>query len=156
MNAGRGRRGHALVWDRPLRSRSPRDTWRLAAALLDVTGPRAVLALHGDLGSGKTCFVQGLALALGVADPVTSPTFTLVNEFVGRAPLYHIDLYRLRDPGEMLAMGLQEYLEADGVTAVEWAERAGDLLPASAVHVCLEPGASPRERRVTFRRAAPS
>ena len=109
---------------------------------------RAVLALHGDLGSGKTCFVQGLAIGLDVPRPVTSPTFAIIAEYRGRRPLYHIDLYRVRSPDDALALGLDEYLHADGITVVEWAERAGDLLPAGAVHVRFSRRANPMERDV--------
>jgi tRNA threonylcarbamoyladenosine biosynthesis protein TsaE len=116
-------------------SRSPEETHRLAAELLQAHPGHTVIALHGDLGSGKTCFVQGLAEAIGVTEPVTSPTFTLVNEYRGERLLTHIDLYRLTDPDEALAMGLEELLESDGITAIEWAERAGDLLPPETLHL---------------------
>ena len=129
---------------------SPEETWDVAGKLLDVLSRRAVVALHGELGSGKTCFVQGLALALGIRVPVTSPTFTVINEYRGTRPLYHIDLYRLHDPDEVLALGFEDYLESEGITAIEWPERAGDLLPASAVHVCIEALEQPDERRMTI------
>jgi tRNA threonylcarbamoyladenosine biosynthesis protein TsaE len=133
-------------------SRSPAATRRLAAELARSLGGRGVIALHGDLGSGKTCFVQGLADALGIRRPITSPTFTIAGEYRGDRSLYHLDLYRLRSPEEMLALGFEEYLEADGITAVEWAERAGDLIPPDAVHVHLEASSRPRERTVVIRR----
>ncbi|MBT3295100.1 MAG: tRNA (adenosine(37)-N6)-threonylcarbamoyltransferase complex ATPase subunit type 1 TsaE [Verrucomicrobia bacterium] len=116
-------------------SHSPEETHALAAELLKSLPARAVIALHGDLGSGKTCFVQGLAEALGVTEPVTSPTFTLVNEYMGTRALTHVDLYRLSDPDEALAMGFEELVESDGITAVEWAERAEELLPAETLHL---------------------
>ncbi|NQU39851.1 MAG: tRNA (adenosine(37)-N6)-threonylcarbamoyltransferase complex ATPase subunit type 1 TsaE [Lentisphaerae bacterium] len=116
-------------------SHSPDDTHRLAADLLERLPPRAVIALYGDLGSGKTCFVQGLAMAMGITEPVTSPTFTLVNEYMGTMPLTHIDLYRLSQPDEALAMGIEELLESDGITAIEWAERAEGLFPAHTLHL---------------------
>jgi tRNA threonylcarbamoyladenosine biosynthesis protein TsaE len=135
-------------------TRSPAETRRLAARLCRRLPARAVVALHGDLGSGKTCFVQGLAEALGIKAAVTSPTFTLVNEYRGDRPLVHIDLYRLSHPDEVLALGFEEYLLSDGITAVEWPDRAGDLLPADAWHVTLSPTAHPRHRRVTIRMGA--
>lgn len=116
-------------------SYGPEDTHHLAAEILSSLPDRAVLALYGDLGSGKTCFVQGLAGAMGITEPVTSPTFTLVNEYKGERLLTHVDLYRLNHPDEALAMGFEELVESDGITAVEWAERAEDLLPADTVRL---------------------
>jgi tRNA threonylcarbamoyladenosine biosynthesis protein TsaE len=112
---------------------------------------RATLALHGDLGSGKTCFVQGLAAALKIARSVTSPTFIIVNEYRGERPLFHIDLYRLNSAGEAAGVGLEEYIEADGITAIEWAERAADILPAETVHISFETAAHQSERRIAIR-----
>ena len=131
-------------------SRSPEDTFRLAADLARELRPGDVLALHGELGSGKTTLVQGLARALGIERPVNSPTFTLINEYRGACPLFHIDLYRVRDPGEALDLGLDEYLYGDGITAIEWAERIAELLPPSTLHIRLEPGEQPDERFVTI------
>lgn len=125
---------------------SPEETDALAVHVARVlTAPR-VLALHGELGSGKTFFVQALAAALGIRRPVTSPTFTLVNEYRGICPLIHIDLYRIEDPAGMEALGLDEYLEGDGYVAIEWAERAAHLLPHNTVHVAFERGAAPQQR----------
>ncbi len=129
---------------------SPEETHRVAADLLASLGPGAVLALHGDLGAGKTCFVQGLARALGVKRAVGSPTFTLINEYPGPLPLYHIDLYRINSVNEAFGLGLEEYLESDGITAIEWAERVDELLPASTVHIRLVAGARPEERSITI------
>jgi tRNA threonylcarbamoyladenosine biosynthesis protein TsaE len=114
---------------------TPGETWAIAARMADRLPSRAVLALHGDLGSGKTCFIQGLARALGIERAVTSPTFTMIHEYRGRHNLVHIDLYRVRSPDELLMLGFEEFLEQDGIVAIEWAERAGDLLPAPAIHL---------------------
>jgi tRNA threonylcarbamoyladenosine biosynthesis protein TsaE len=90
-----------------------------------------VLGLCGDLGAGKTHFVKGLADALGTAATVTSPTFTLIHEYLGgRLPLYHFDFYRLDDENEALKIGLDEYLDGDGVCVIEWADKFKNLLPA--------------------------
>ena len=130
----------------------PEETEALAASLVAELPPRSQLALIGDLGSGKTCFVRGLARALGITQPVTSPTFTIINEYAGRVPLYHIDLYRIGGPDEALALGLEDYFER-GVTAIEWPEKAGDLLsPDTTIRVELAVGDQDDERfvRVTW------
>jgi tRNA threonylcarbamoyladenosine biosynthesis protein TsaE len=131
-------------------TQSAAETRALAGEL--AAGLRAgdVLALHGELGAGKTCFIQGLAAALGVREAVSSPTYTLVHEYAGRVPLYHLDLYRLRGADEALAMGLDEWLEGDGVTVIEWAERAAEVLPARTRHVYLWHGRQADERVVEW------
>jgi tRNA threonylcarbamoyladenosine biosynthesis protein TsaE len=131
-------------------TQSAAETRALAGEL--AAGLRAgdVLALHGELGAGKTCFIQGLAAALGVREAVSSPTYTLVHEYAGRVPLYHLDLYRLRGADEALAMGLDEWLEGDGVTVIEWAERAAEVLPARTRHVYLWHGQQADERVVEW------
>lgn len=112
------------------------ETWRVAAEVAALLKPGTVLALWGDLGAGKTTFVQGLGFALGVKRPVTSPTFTLSTEYATpRFKLVHMDLYRLNGPDDLLTIGFPEYLETGAVVAVEWPERAGDLIPPDAVHV---------------------
>ena len=116
--------------DRPLEriSRSPQETRRLGALLGAVLGPGDVVALEGDLGAGKTVFAQGMGSGLGVPDAITSPTFTLIHEYRGRVPFYHVDLYRLSGEagaGEAEAgvIGLEEYLGGDGVAP--WSGRSG-------------------------------
>ncbi|HRZ11626.1 MAG TPA: tRNA (adenosine(37)-N6)-threonylcarbamoyltransferase complex ATPase subunit type 1 TsaE [Kiritimatiellia bacterium] len=137
-------------------SRSPEETFRLAADLARELPRGAVLALHGELGAGKTAFVQGLARALGIDRPVSSPTFTLINEYPGPIPLYHIDLYRIRDSADALGLGLDEYLHGNGITAIEWAERIADLLPPDALHVRLQPGEEMNERLISVSGGRPS
>ncbi len=123
---------------RRVRTHSPEETWALAAGLADGLAPGTVVALHGELGAGKTCFIQGLAAALGIDEPITSPTYTLIGEYEGRLPLHHIDLYRLAGPEEALGLGLEEYFDAGGITAIEWAERAEGLLPPDLLHIRIE------------------
>jgi tRNA threonylcarbamoyladenosine biosynthesis protein TsaE len=94
-----------------------------------------VIALSGDLGAGKTCFVQGLAEGLGIEGPVTSPTFVMIAEHAGRLPLYHADLYRTESLAEIRRLGLEELLDGAGVTAIEWAEKAEPLLPLRTIRV---------------------
>jgi tRNA threonylcarbamoyladenosine biosynthesis protein TsaE len=144
--------------DRVIISCGPEDTWQSAAELVGSIEKQAadkeintVLALHGNLGSGKTCFVQGLAMAMGISQAVTSPTFTIVNEYKGRLPLYHIDLYRLQNAEEAMGFGFEEYLEATGITAVEWAERAGDLIPETAIHINFETLPEADTRKITIK-----
>ena len=123
---------------RIVKTNSPDETWELAAECADELGAGTVIALHGELGAGKTCFIQGLAAALGIDEPITSPTYTLIGEYEGRLPLHHIDLYRLSGPTEALGLGLEEYFDANGITAIEWAERAEGLLPPDLLHVQIE------------------
>ncbi len=106
---------------------------QLAAALPDDT----VLALHGDLGVGKTTFVQGLALGLGIHDPVTSPTFNLYTLYRGPRRLLHLDAYRLDDAGQVDALMLEDFLISPWIAAIEWPERIADWLPDTAWHLDL-------------------
>ncbi len=101
--------------------------------------PGEVLALYGDLGAGKTCLAQGVARGLGVEDRyISSPSFVLVRQYRGKIPFYHIDLYRLKPGREVAGLGLEEYLEGGGVSAVEWAERAEEILPPETLRITIE------------------
>jgi tRNA threonylcarbamoyladenosine biosynthesis protein TsaE len=114
------------------------ETWRVAAEVAEQLTPGMVLALSGDLGAGKTTFMQGVAFALGVKRPITSPTFTLCQEYqTPRFKLVHMDLYRLNGPDDLLTIGFPEHLESGAVVAVEWPERGGDLIPPDALHITL-------------------
>ena len=128
-------------------ARSVEETWQVAGEVARLLKPGTVIALHGDLGSGKTTFVQGLGFALGLRRPVTSPTFTLSTEYQTPAfKLVHMDLYRLSGPDDLLTIGYPEYLETGAVVAVEWPERAGDLIPPDAIHVRFSLAAEPETR----------
>ncbi len=117
---------------------SPEQTWRMGELLGALLGPGDIVCLYGDLGAGKTSLSYGIALGLEVKEQyITSPTFTFVNEYEGRLPFYHIDLYRLKDPEELENIGFEEYLDSDGVTVIEWAERAEDELPKERLSVYL-------------------
>jgi len=130
-------------------TRAPEETWQLAASLLPRMAEGAVIALHGDLGAGKTTFVQGLAQAMGVASPVTSPTFALLGEYRGASQrLIHLDLYRLSSPEELLDIGFLDYLAAPNIVVVEWPERAESLMPPTAWHLYFEAGEDSNTRRV--------
>ena len=100
--------------------------------------PGTVLAYRGDLGMGKTAFTRGLARGLGFTGRVTSPTFTIVNEYEGRIPLFHFDMYRLGGPDELFDIGWEDYLARGGVCAVEWSERVPDAMPPGTLWVTLE------------------
>jgi tRNA threonylcarbamoyladenosine biosynthesis protein TsaE len=115
-------------------------TRALAALLATSLKPGDVILLHGDLGSGKTTFVQGLASALGVDGPVQSPTFTVATQYATRlGTLNHLDLYRLVDPDELEGVGYEAFIDpVDGISVIEWPERAGDWLPQSYVLVTFD------------------
>ena len=108
---------------------SPEQTEAVGAALGKLLQPGAVIAYQGDLGAGKTAFTRGLAKGLGAAEPVTSPTYTIVNEYLsGRIPLFHFDMYRLPSSDSLCDIGWDDYLERGGVCAVEWSENVEDAL----------------------------
>ena len=108
---------------------SPEETEAVGAALGKILTPGAVIAYRGDLGAGKTAFTRGLARGLGYTEPVTSPTYTIVNEYLGgRMPLFHFDMYRLRSSDDLWDIGWEDYLERGGVCAVEWSENVEDAL----------------------------
>lgn len=110
------------------RTSSADETQQLAAAVAEVARPGDLVVLVGGLGSGKTCFVQGFARAMGVVEPVTSPTFALVHNYAGRVPIVHADLYRLVSQHEVLDLGLDEALADGGIALVEWGDIASDVL----------------------------
>ena len=119
-------------------SNSPQDTELLGAALAKLLTPGTVIAYEGDLGAGKTAFTRGLAKGLGSNDPVTSPTYTIVNEYLGgRLPLFHFDMYRLRSAEDLWDIGWDDYLERGGVCAVEWSENVTEALE-SPIFVRIE------------------
>ena len=119
-------------------SNSPAETERLGAALAEKLCPGTVIAYRGDLGAGKTAFTRGLARGLGYAEPVTSPTYTIVNEYLGgRLPLFHFDMYRLHSADDLWDIGWEDYLERGGVCAVEWSENVAEALEG-AITVSIE------------------
>ncbi|WP_295857882.1 tRNA (adenosine(37)-N6)-threonylcarbamoyltransferase complex ATPase subunit type 1 TsaE [uncultured Oscillibacter sp.] len=116
-------------------SHSTAETEAAGEALARRLRPGTVLAYQGGLGMGKTAFTRGLARGLGCEDRVTSPTFTIVNEYEGRIPLFHFDMYRLPDADALFDIGWEDYLGRGGVCAVEWSERVEDALPEDTVWV---------------------
>ena len=128
---------------------SPEQTEALGAALGAVIPAGTVLAYRGDLGAGKTAFTRGLARGLGYREPVTSPTYTIVNEYIGgRIPLFHFDMYRLGSSEDLWDIGWEDYLDRGGVCAVEWSENVVDALEG-ALTVTIEKLGDTR-RRITL------
>ena len=128
---------------------SEQETEKLGEALAKKLRPRTVIAFTGDLGAGKTAFTRGLARGFGVTDRVTSPTFTIVNEYQGgRCPLFHFDLYRLADEDELFDIGWEDYLDRGGVCAVEWSEKVSGAL-RGALSVDIRRGAGDNDRIIT-------
>ncbi len=118
-------------------SAGEQETLEIAKSFARTLAPGTVVALYGDLGAGKTVFVRGVAGALGAREQVTSPTFTLIHEYRGNLPLYHMDLYRLNSTREIVEIGVEEYFYGDGVCLVEWAEKLGELLPDDVIRVVI-------------------
>ena len=120
-------------------TKSPEQTEMLGKKLAAFLRPGDVIAYYGDLGAGKTAFTRGLAAGLGIREAVTSPTYTIVNEYLsGRMPLFHFDMYRLSSSEELFDIGWDDYLERGGVCAVEWSENVADAIPPDAVRVAIE------------------
>ena len=123
------------------------ETEALGARLADALETGRVVAFTGDLGAGKTAFVSGMARALGVEERVTSPTFTIVNEYEGgRLPLFHFDMYRLEGADELFHIGWEDYLARGGVCAVEWSENVAEAIEPDAVRVSIRRGAGDDDR----------
>ena len=126
------------------------QTEALGAALARRLAPGDVVAFYGDRGAGKTAFVRGMARGLGSRESVTSPTYTVVNEYIsGKLPLFHFDLYRLSGPDDLFDIGWEDYLERGGICAVEWSERAQSLL-SDALRVTIRMGDSPERREINI------
>ena len=117
---------------------SPTQTEEIGAALGKIIEPGTVIAYRGDLGAGKTAFTRGLAKGLGCTEIVTSPTYTIVNEYLGgRIPLFHFDMYRLRSSDDLFDIGWEDYLDRGGVCAVEWSENVDDAME-EAIYITIE------------------
>ena len=129
-------------------TRSTDETLELAGTVGDLLRAGDVVSLVGDLGAGKTVFARGVARALGVTEPVVSPSFTIVREYEGRMPLVHVDVYRIDTVQELYDLGFEELVRDDGVTLVEWGDMIDGLLPGDRLDVRLTPGATDDERVV--------
>ena len=128
---------------------SPAETEAVGAALGAILPAGTILAYRGDLGAGKTAFTRGLARGLGYTEPVTSPTYTIVNEYLGgRLPLFHFDMYRLRSADDLWDIGWDDYLDRGGICAVEWSENVDEAME-NAVYVTIEKTGE-ESRRITI------
>ena len=135
-------------------SNSVAETEELGAQLAARLRPGDVVAYTGDLGAGKTAFTRGIARGLGIPERVTSPTFTIVNEYEGgRLPLFHFDLYRLGDPDALFDIGWEDYLARGGVCAVEWSENVAGALEDEPIRVDIRRGAHDGQRVISIRNA---
>lgn len=132
-------------------TRSPEETEAVGERLGRTLVADDVVALSGELGAGKTCFVQGLARGLDVDAVATSPTFVLINEYRGRLPLHHVDVFRTASLTELMDLGLPELFDEGGVTVIEWADKLAPLLPSRAIHVAIA-GVGDEPRQITIRR----
>jgi len=117
---------------------SPAESRALGRALGERLGPGSLVALVGDLGAGKTVLVQGIARGAGYDGCVSSPSFVIMNEYEGRLPIYHVDLYRISDPNSLYDLGYREVFWSEGVTLVEWADRALEFLPETRLDLAIE------------------
>ena len=130
---------------------SPAQTEAVGAALARVLPAGSVVAYRGGLGAGKTAFTRGLARGLGVTDSVTSPTYTIVNEYLsGKMPLFHFDMYRLKSADDLFDIGWDDYLERGGVCAVEWSENVEEALEEDTIRVDIRRGETDDQRRITL------
>ena len=124
---------------RIIESFSREETFELGREIGKNAKPCSVFALTGDLGTGKTVFTQGVAAGLGITEPVTSPTFTILQIYEGgRLPFFHFDVYRIEDPEEMYEVGFDDYLYGQGVCLIEWAEQVAELLPQKRTDITIE------------------
>lgn len=138
-----------------VRTSSVDETRKLAAALAELARPGDLVVLAGDLGAGKTAFVQGFGRALDVDEPITSPTFTLAQQYDGRFTVHHLDVYRLELLGEVADLGLSELLDDGGVTLIEWGDVIAPVLPSEYLEVRLTFGGADDERRIALRPVGP-
>lgn len=130
-------------------SNSTQETEALGERLGNVLEPGTIVAFTGDLGAGKTAFTRGLARGLDISERVTSPTFTIVNEYDGgRIPLFHFDMYRLGSSDELFDIGWEDYLARGGVCAVEWSENVDDALETDLIRVDIRRGDSDNQRKI--------
>lgn len=133
-----------------VRTTSADETEALGRILGPLLGPGDVVGLSGELGTGKTVLVRGIASGTGSAAHVASPTFTLIREYAGPLPLFHADLYRIDTPAQLVDLGLDELFDREGIVVIEWAERAGPWLPPEHLWISITFGPGPDDRDLLF------
>jgi tRNA threonylcarbamoyladenosine biosynthesis protein TsaE len=116
-------------------SSSPEETENIGKMIAKKAKPGDIFLFEGSLGAGKSVLIRGMADELGITEPLLSPTFTLVNEYLGKVKFYHFDLYRLYEPFELYEIGFEEYVYSDGISCIEWASKCGELLPDESIKV---------------------
>ncbi len=130
---------------------SAEETFRFGQNIAHLLPPNSILALYGDLGAGKTTFVQGLARGLGILDPIQSPTFVTLNLYEGTLPLFHFDLYRLKNGSDFFQLGFEEYFQKGGICAIEWPDRIASHLPQSTISISFQHSdGNQRVARITY------
>ncbi|GAB6138790.1 tRNA (adenosine(37)-N6)-threonylcarbamoyltransferase complex ATPase subunit type 1 TsaE [Halanaerobaculum tunisiense] len=131
-----------------IETNSPQETFTLGEKLGAKLRPGDIVCLQGSLGAGKTSLAQGICAGLGVTAEVTSPTYTIINEYQGRMKVNHLDLYRIQDEGELYDLGFEDYIYGDGVTIIEWPDKAGSLMPDNYLDINLSGTGGQREIRL--------
>ena len=119
-------------------TKSPEETKNIGEEVGKLANRGDLLAFYGELGTGKTCFIQGVSRALKVKDYVTSPSFTIINEYQGKIPLFHFDLFRLNNADEILELSYKEYFYGEGLTVIEWAEKIEQFLPKEHLKIAIK------------------
>lgn len=131
-------------------SESEKDTFNFGSWIGANARPGDIILLYGDLGSGKTVLSKGIAKGAGVSDMVTSPTFTLMNQYNGNYPVYHFDIYRLNQPEELFDLDYEEYIYGDGIAIVEWPDRMGELTPKECIKISFKKSELMDQRVITL------
>jgi len=126
---------------------SEKETVEIGKMLGNLFTGGEILALNGEMGAGKTAFTKGIALGIDINEYITSPTFALVNEYVGRLPLYHFDVYRINDEDELMEIGFEDYIYSNGVSVVEWSSLTPNIIPKERINVSIDKVAEDQDKR---------
>lgn len=144
-----------IIDTRKIVTHSRDETYQFGFDLARSLKSKAIIALIGPLGAGKTTLAQGLGAGLGITEPITSPAFNYLLEYSGRMPFYHADLYRIENANQFLALGFDEYFDREGVFVIEWAERIADILPPETIRIYLNPVDDEDAREIIVSKGAP-
>ncbi len=131
-----------------INTHSPEETFEVGEKLGNKLNRGDIVCLQGDLGAGKTSLAKGICAGLGVKDPITSPTYTIVNEYRGRVKVNHMDLYRIRKEDELYELGFEDYIYGDGISIIEWPDKSGALMPDNYLDINLRGQGNDREIRI--------